>query len=385
MSSDLIKITNSKNNINAENQLKKETGKEWKKNESDSLELGSFDFNKKIFYHPENIKSYKEGRRPFPVTLEVDLTNNCNHRCSFCYYAEHIGVNKDSLDTATIKNALTDAKILGTKGISLTGGGEPMMHKDYEEILKYAKQIGFDVGTITNGSAINERNVSTMLENLQFIRISMAGGDRDSYSKVQGVDQFDRVVQNIRLLSDKKVELGSKTKIGIRTLVTPQNIHTLDNFAEIIKDLNIDHYQLAPDMYTDDKGSFWNDPKTQNVFKKVKHTIEPKGIKLLTTTFMAAQENLDFPSTCYAHFFMSTITAEGNLIFCKNARGENDFVIGNIYEKSLKEIWNDSKTREIESWVRPNNCGLFCKHMAINNAMEEIINPNAEDTPNFVG
>jgi len=120
------------------------------------------------------------------------------------------------------------------------------------------------------------------------------------------------------------------------------------------------------------------------VFKRVKEIIAPK-IKLLTTTFMAAQEKLDFPQTCYAHFFMLSILAEGHVSYCKNARGEEKFYIGNINKNSLKEIWEGEKTKEIEKWVRPNNCGLFCKHMAINNTMEEITNPDPDITPNFVG
>ena len=77
----------------------------------------NFDFSKKILYHPEKITAYKEGQRPFPTTIEVDLTNRCNHRCSFCYYAEHIGVEADkpSLDTDLLKDRLVEAKKLGAK------------------------------------------------------------------------------------------------------------------------------------------------------------------------------------------------------------------------------------------------------------------------------
>lgn len=386
MDSDLIKIEKNVHDENV-NELKKETGKTFRKSESSNLNLYNFDFNKKIFYHPEKIVAYKEGKRPFPTTLEVDLTNRCNHRCSFCFYAEHIGVDaqKPSLDTNILKKRLLEAKELGTKAISFTGGGEPMIHKDYTEIVKYAKGIGLDVGTITNGSAITERNVDVLIDNLQWIRVSIAGGDRESYRKVQGVDQFEIVMKNIALLSQKKSEKNSSLNIGIRTLVTPENISTLIDYAHQIKNLDIDYYQIAPDQFSTDKGAFWNNSETQEIFKKIKEILALRNIKLLTTTFMTSQENLDYPETCYAHFFMLAILAEGYVTFCKNARGFDNFYIGNIYEKSLKEIWNDTKTKEIEKWVRPNNCGLFCKHMAINNSMQDIVHPDSNMTANFVG
>jgi len=130
---------------------------------------------------------------------------------------------------------------------------------------------------------------------------------------------------------------------------------------------------------------FWNSAETQDIFNQVKEIVSKNNIKLLTTTYMDSQKNLDKPRTCYAHFFMLTITAEGYVTFCKNARGEVDFYIGDINKKSFKEIWADTKTKEIESWVRPNNCGLFCRHMAINNTLEDMLHPTSNMSPNFVG
>ena len=384
MSNDEL-ITIGNNNSSKDNKLKKEIVK-WKEPGSTHMELKNFDFGEKVLYHQENIVKFKEGKRPFPVTLEIDLTNRCNHRCSFCFYAEHISVNKDSIDSEILKVRLKEAKELGTKGISFTGGGEPMIHKNYEEILVYTKNLGFDVGTITNGSIVTEKNVDTLIKNLQWIRISMAGGDAESYAKVQGVNQFEKVVNNIKLLSKRKEELKSNINIGIRTLVTPENINTIIGFAHIIKKLNVGYLQLAPDQYTDDGGKFWNDAFTQDVFKQTKEILKERKISLLTTSYMKEQENLDYPTTCYAHFFKAAILAEGHYVFCQNGRDEEKYHIGNIYDQSLKEIWESEKIKGIENdGIRPNNCGLFCKHMAINNSLEKNIHPDENMSPNFVG
>jgi|TARA_B110000495_G_scaffold80014_1_gene68714 cyclic pyranopterin phosphate synthase len=385
--SDLIKIK--KNNTDDILNSRKETGKKFNQ-DTFTFDLKNFDFTKKVLFHPEKIVEYKQGKRPFPVTLEIDLTNSCNHRCSFCNYAEHIDISRDSLKTEILKERLEEAYTLGTKGVVFSGGGEPMIHKDYFKIIEYTKKLGFDVGTITNGSIISESNIDIVVQNLQWIRISIAGGDRDSYRNVQGVDQFEKIINNIEILKKKKKELKSNINIGIRTLVTPENLSSILNLINIVKKLEINYIQLAPDQYTSDKGEFWNSEKTQQILIKSKNILKTTKTQLLGTAFMKQQEKLDYPSKCHAHFFKGVILAEGDYGFCQNikdSKNENTlkFLIGNIYKQTLKEIWESEKVKELEKWVKPSNCGLFCKHMAINNTLEDVINPNSDLSPNFIG
>jgi radical SAM protein with 4Fe4S-binding SPASM domain len=348
------------------------------------MKLHNFDFSKKIFYHPENIVKFKEGKRPFPITMEVDLTNRCNHRCSFCFYAEHIAVDKSMLNTEIINKALTDAKTMGLKGVSFTGGGEPMVHKEFVKVLKHARAAGLDCGLITNGSAINASNVQDLVTNLKWIRISMGGGNRESYKYVQGVDHFDRVMENIKMLSRLNSESGQPVNIGVRVLVTEQNLGSLLNLANELTQFKINYLQLAPDMFTKDEGKFWNDNKTQGIFRDSESILQTQNIKLLTAGYLKEQPRLDYPEKCYAHFFQVAVTAEGDVIFCKNARGAKDFIIGNINENTLEEIWNGEKNKSLEKWIKPSNCGLLCKNMQLNVALQDTLHPSDEMSPNFI-
>ena len=351
------------------------------------MELYNFDFSKKIFYHPGKVNDYQQGRRPFPVTLEVDLTNACNHRCSFCFYADNLNrqivdgksVPPPKLELETIKRTIVEASKLGVKGISFSGGGEPLAHPEFFNILKFSNENKIDCGLITNGSLIF-KNVDVLAKNLQWVRISMAGGDKESYEAVQGLDHFDRVLTNIALLRATSKSLN----IGIRILVTPKNLNSLIYFSDLIDEMEIDYLQLVPDQYTDDGGSFWNASETQEVFDKVGLVLKKNKTRLLTTTFLETQTDLEYPSTCYAHFFQTVITAEGNLIFCKNSRGVDKWILGNINNNTLTEIWNDPKTLDIEKGIKPSNCGLFCRCMALNNSMESVMNPPEDMSPSFV-
>ena len=76
---------------------------------------------------------------------------------------------------------------MGSKAITFTGGGEPMIHKNFGEILEYTKSLGYDCGLITNGSVITEKNAHFLIKNLKWIRFSISGGDKESYQAVQGL------------------------------------------------------------------------------------------------------------------------------------------------------------------------------------------------------
>ncbi len=347
------------------------------------MKLHNFDFSKKIFYHPEQIVKYKKKERPFPITMEIDLTNRCNHKCTFCFYAEHISVDKSTLKYEVLTQRIEELAKLGCKGISFTGGGEPTLHPKFKDILIHTNKLNIDCGLITNGSVIH-RFAEELVQNLKWIRISLAGGDKESYKKVQGVDQFERIIRNIKILSEKKVDLNSNLNIGVRVLVTPDNINCIENLANLLKDSAINYIQFAPDMFTKDEGRFWNSEETQKIFKNTNEILSKNNILQLTAGYLKHQDNLDYVKTCYAHFFQAALTAEGNMLFCKNARDDKKFNLGNIYENTFTEIWQDKLTKELESYISPSNCGLFCKCMQLNVAMQDSLFPSDDMSPNFV-
>jgi radical SAM protein with 4Fe4S-binding SPASM domain len=353
------------------------------------MKLRNFDFSKKVLLHPEQISNIKIGNRPFPLTVELDLTNHCNHRCSFCVWGEHIAVDKSSLEKETIKNCIQDMRDLGTKAITFTGGGEPMIHKNFFEILPFSKSLGLDCGLITNGSAITEKNCELLLNNLKWIRLSMSGGDKESYLAVQGKDHFELVCKNLVMLCKEKKSKQSDLKIGIRMLITKENLHTLIKLTNIICQMDgVDYLQIAPDHDNEDGGKFWHGDavkeeinKAEILLKEKQITFVTSGFEILNTSKQNKDEILDKPAKCYAHFYQIAIMADGNVAFCKNARFDEKYSVGNINDNTIKEIWNSEKNKKFESWVRPNNCGLTCKNIRVNLGAEEILDANKkEDT-----
>ena len=57
----------------------------------------------------------------------------------------------------------------------------------------------------------------------------------------------------------------------------------------------------------------------------------------------------------------------------------------NINNNTIKQIWNSKINKDIEKWVKPNNCGLTCKVIRVNLGVEAVINPDSSIDPNFIG
>ncbi len=355
------------------------------------MKLKNFDFSKKVALHPKQVEEVFNNSRPFPTTVEIDLTNHCNHRCSFCVWGEHISTDKSVLKKDIIEKCILDMRQMGSKAITFTGGGEPMIHKNFGEILEYTKSLGYDCGLITNGSVITEKNAHFLIKNLKWIRFSISGGDKESYKAVQGKDHFNLVCKNINLLSAIKIQNKSNLKIGIRMLITKENVHTLVKLCEILKEIEgINFLQIAPDHDNDDEGRFWHGETVKQERVKAEKILFDKGIDLRTSGFeilnTSNKDNnkiINIPSKCFAHFFQIAIMADGSVSYCKNARFDQKFIIGNINDKNIFDVWNSEKNVEFEKWVKPSNCGLLCKNIRVNLGMEEIKDTN-DIQKNFV-
>ena len=96
-----------------------------------------FDHTFKLLHHPHHLASLVDGGRPFPIHLEVDLTNVCNHSCYFCNCADTLVSDNSIINFEVLIERLKEAFEMGAKGISFTGGGEPTMHPKFSEISNF--------------------------------------------------------------------------------------------------------------------------------------------------------------------------------------------------------------------------------------------------------
>ena len=113
-------------------------------------------------------KVVDENNRIMPVHLQLNPTNVCNFNCPFCSCA-----NRDTtmqLSYEKHKTILENAAEAGCRSVTITGGGEPLMHPQINKIISLCHSLGIKVGIVTNGSLI--RRLEKSLDKIVWCRIS---------------------------------------------------------------------------------------------------------------------------------------------------------------------------------------------------------------------
>ena len=166
--------------------------------------------------------------------VRYEVTDHCNASCIMCPRDEHEhGREHGIMDQAKYEKSIDEVVALGAKQVVLQGFGEPMLDKNLESKVIYAKKQGLLTYTISNGSALTSNRSRKLLEaGLDEIRISFYGMSKETYNTVmQGLDferTRDALLKFIKLRNDNNF----KTKIQISYLTLPENEKDEQAFRE---------------------------------------------------------------------------------------------------------------------------------------------------------
>jgi MoaA/NifB/PqqE/SkfB family radical SAM enzyme len=149
-----------------------------------------------------------------PLKAMFELTYKCNFHCLHCYICEE--KNKKELSTQQVKRILDQLKAVGCFHVGFTGG-EIFLRKDIFTILDYAKNNGFRISLLTNGSLIDRevaQKIASLGASLNRVDVSVLGATRETFEKITGVKgSFAKVMRALKLLKQAKVPLQVKSTL----------------------------------------------------------------------------------------------------------------------------------------------------------------------------
>lgn len=326
----------------------------------------------KILNHLDEVNKWYKGGNPFPITMEIDLTNKCNHDCPGCCGGR---TSNESLSQEVIHKIISELAYLGCKGLIFTGGGEPLCSSHAIEAAKLAKLHKMDVGFITNGGLLHEVNCVELLDCCTWIRISLDAGSPQMHKKVHGTNDFAKIVENIKNLTATKDKTGSACTIGVGYLTgkgtdAPEDMM---DFVNLSIEMQVDYAQFRPFLKPVGKIDFSD-------FKPIDFTPyfnkENEKTKILCSKHkydsMKNGEIKRVYDKCYGQQFASVITAEGDMVVCCHGRGIPSMCLGNVKKQSIKEVWDSAKRQRTVESIQIEKCPLLCRADTFNTILWNI-------------
>ena len=137
------------------------------------------------------------------MSIQLDITNACNLRCSHCYHPHHKNQGALSLDGwFEILNQYDKMlKTLKMRPYIVICGGEPTISPYLFSILKKANELYKNppITILTNGTRLNDKLLSMLSEyNIKF-QISIDGPDSKRHDTVRGEGNFRKALDGAKL------------------------------------------------------------------------------------------------------------------------------------------------------------------------------------------
>ncbi len=194
---------------------------------------------------------FADGYSAFPETISLFLTRRCNLKCGMCGQWGERGVFrnyspdilKQQLELPTIKKLLRECKQYQPT-ITLFGG-EPMLHPDWLNIVRAAKENGLRCNIVTNAVLLQQHVNEIVDSGLDEIIFSL-DGPREVHDSSRGVPgTFDRAMEGFARLREIKEHRGQKKPfVTINTTINQYSHHCLTEIAEIAERIGAYHLNL---------------------------------------------------------------------------------------------------------------------------------------------
>lgn len=343
----------------------------------------------KLWHHLDRIDAWRRGRKPYPVTVEIDVCNLCNHKCPECTFSYLVNKSTELLTYGVAMRLIDELSMLGVKAVTFSGGGEPLLYGEERLtcLMARARQRGMDVALITNGSKWTS---SAFLGMCEWIRVSLDAYDEMTFKWFHGKseDEFHRVEGNLRHMASLKLNrLGHGLKtctLGIGGLTDSYSVDRGDvlKMSEFCSGIpGVDYVQFRPMVLnrTKDLSGGYDAqqiPELMDQIEEAQRRFNREDFRVICSEdkyrALATEDHEKHYERCHGSFLQCCVGADGNVYICCHWQGEEAKSLGNLYEQSFADIWHGDRAHELRTTLDPRtSCPPACRLHPQNMTLEQ--------------
>lgn len=282
----------------------------------------------------EVTKEYLEGYK----MLNIYITNACNLKCKHCFMLSGKKLENE-LTLEDWMKVLISFKENGGEFVTFSGG-EPLMFKNFPQIIRHAHDLGLKSTVLSNGLLWSDKLIHELAPFIDEIQFSLDGVDEETNSVVRGSGHFEKVVDTIV----KFANVGVKTSVATTFTYDNLNENTQTRYKKLV--------DLIKEK-TSGKDVFFKLSKKLLPGRDVNFTAEEneKYSAIIKDIEKYVDENADYENFLAGHTANLvaincglggiSVSSDGNVYFCNRINEMESF--GNVTEKPMSFFMEKGK------------------------------------------
>jgi len=272
-----------------------------------------------------------------PLVVQVELTENCNHSCYYCYnfFSHKDGKTLNVQDLERIVDQLKSYEVFSV----VFTGGEPFMNPEGLNYSIERLDSGIDIYVNTNLSVPIYLKEIENLKKAKLVLVSFPSYDAGRFHETTGINDQKKVISNLELLASEGIP------IGINQVVTKRNfndVHATGTFLADKFKLKIFSSTPLVAVREEDTGYELNRDEILRVGEELIRIEKETGIKTDILTCIPPcvfpedmSEHIMAKHGCSAGLDMAVIGSSGEVRRCTKLSKS----YGNILNEELGVIW----------------------------------------------
>lgn len=286
------------------------------------------------------------------VNLQFELSSRCNERCIHCYIPNEKKNHGEDMSSSKVRELIDEYVDMG--GIHVTfSGGEAFLHKELLDLVKYCRERDLKVSILSNLIAVTDKQIEVLKElNISLIQVSLYSMDpkkHDFVTTVKGsLEKTKRVIEKL---------VAADIPVQISCPIMKANQDGYEEVLEYAKSLKIkaecDYIMMAQsDLNTENLANRLSLEETEKLLRTIIE--KDTNYREITLQQLPVSDRIEFDlenylkePVCGVGYDNCCIAANGDVYPCS---GWGGYVLGNVHEQSLRDIWlNSKKAKELRS------------------------------------
>lgn len=296
----------------------------------------------------QRLATYRDYLRTHPrlTYLFVELTDRCNLACMHCG-SSCAGGKGMFIDTDLLMNSLaTVAEDFDPRTVMIClTGGEPLLHRDFFDIVEKIHSLGFLWGITTNGTLIDPSAAHRMAElGLDSATLSLDGLEK-SHDRLRGVSGcFQRTLNAVKYLHSAGI------RVQITSVIHRKNFDELEALFRLMCDGKVESWRVINiepigralqngDLLLSDRQML----DLLDFIREKRYSADtPMEVCFGCSHYLSFEyerELRDNYFICGSGIYVGSILCNGDIYSCLDIERRPELIQGNIGRDRFSDVW----------------------------------------------